>query len=84
MTNHTLQVDSLTMGMTIDKVTLTKGNVLEALEKISEIPEQVKAEMREVIEETVINKLQDLIDIPWAESFLEWLPELIELLKKLH
>ena len=84
MTNHTLQVDSLTMGMTIDKVTLTKGNVLEALEKISEIPEQVKAEMREVIEETVINKLQDLIDIPWSESFLEWLPELIELLKKLH
>lgn len=63
--------------------TVTTAAVIEALDKIKEIPKQTKEEMIEVIQEAVINNLQDVIEIPWFDTALEYLPELIEILKLL-
>ena len=83
MVHHNLKLHDIVVAPTIDKITITKTDVIEALEKIKEIPKQTKAEMTEVIEDSVINKLQDVIELPWADAALEYLPDLIELLKTL-
>lgn len=83
MAHHTLKVHDIVTAMDISTVTLTTSQVLEALEAIKDISEKEKAVMTEQIEEAVISTLQDVIDIPWVDTVIEWAPELIEILKLL-
>jgi hypothetical protein len=83
MANQTLQVESITSTMTVGESTITTSKVIEALEQLKDIPEQTKADMSEAIQDSIINKLQDVIELPWADTALEYLPDLIELLKLL-
>jgi len=52
-----------------------------ALEQLKDIPKQTKNEMLEVFESESIDSLQELIDYPWTEPILEYLPDLIEIIK---
>jgi hypothetical protein len=60
-------------------VTLTNANVIEALDKIKEIPKQTSNEIKEVIRDIDISSLQDLIDIDWG-TLAEWADILIKFL----
>ena len=58
---------------------ITSKEVIDALDKIKEVPKQAAREMRQVIEDMDISVLQDLIDYDWG-VLTEWAELLIKLL----
>jgi len=59
------------------------GELKKAIMNSDKFPDHVKDNICEVFEENTITKIQDIIDIEWVDSLIEYVPTIIDIAKNL-